>query len=547
TPFVAIYKGSGGPIHKLELALHTTADGGLGFGKELTLYRSAPGILSLAEGGSLNIASGNVGIGTSTMPGYKLVVVDPNYPTLPSASATIVAFGSTDGLTTGVSLRARGSITGGLADIGEYVKVMGNPEDYQQGDLMRVGPEPEKFSKTQISYDPALAGIISDSPGIVAGGGQDDLTQHRIMALAGQVEVKIASSSAEIKIGDFLTSSGEPGKAMKAEKAGPMIGKALEDWDCFPDEELNTGLENEASSSGNITTPTCREKIMVFINLSWYDPDIYLTDSGDLKIISQDATYSGVLAENTEIRDTKYEIRNTLGEIIQRIGAFADLIAANIKAGRIETQELISPVAEIEEIKTQRISLAEISPATESGNIVINLQLPTESSESSESAFGKLIIKGEEGQEVVSIDSSGNATFAGTLTANEATITGTLYADEIITKHGKFGDLLVNEIAKTETPIESTDESFINEATDSAILSEEEINNLINEILASASPEATSQAVLTENINIPNDLLISNSLNIGGTLSLADNAINTLSGPLYLQSLGLGGIDILAG
>ena len=52
---------------------------------------------------------------------------------------------------------------------------------------------------------------------------------------------------------------------------------------------------------------------------------------------------------------------------------------------------------------------------------------------------------------------------------------------------------------------------------------------------------------MSENINIPNDLLVSNSLNIGGTLSLADNAINTLSDPLYLQSLGLGGIDILAG
>ena len=30
-------------------------------------------------------------------------------------------------------------------------------------------------------------------------------------------------------------------------------------------------------------------------------------------------------------------------------------------------------------------------------------------------------------------------------------------------------------------------------------------------------------------------------------MSLADNSINTLTGPLYLQSLGLGGIDILAG
>jgi len=535
---------------------------------------------------------GNVGIGT-TSPAYKLVVIDPSYPTLPSALATIVAFGSTTGLTTGVSLRARGSITGGLADIGEYVKVIGNPDDYQQGDLMRVGPEPEKFSKTQIPYDPALAGIISDSPGIVAGGGQDDLTQHRIMALAGQVAVKIASSSAEIKIGDYLTSSEQPGKAMRAEKAGPMIGKALEDWDCFPEEELNTGLENEASSSGNITTPTCKETIMLFINFGLYDPDVFLTDSGDLRIISQDATYSGLLADENNFQfpisnfqsisnDSIFKLVNQkTGEIIQKIGAFSELIAANIRAGRIETQGLISPVAEIGEIKTQRISLAEISPATESGNIVINLQTPTESSES---AFGRLIIKGKEGQEVASIDSQGNATFAGTLSANEATITGTLYADEIITKHGKFGDLLAasigvyTEATRGATSITQNITNIYQSATESAgleetaspsaILSEEEIEALVNEILAS-SPEATSQAVLAENISLPPntnpqslissdgltvlgntslaDTTIAGSLNIGGTLALADSSINSLSGTLYLNSLGLGGIDILAG
>lgn len=251
--------------------------------------------------------------------------------------------------------------------------------------------------------------------------------------------------------------------------------------------------------------------------------------------------------------------------MVERVGAFSEAAIANLRAGRIETQELVSPLANIEEIKTQRISLAEIN--TNGKDITIDLrtqmeQMSTDQTDATGSGFGRLIIKGKEGQEVASIDSSGNLTASGSgtfgeslfarsvytegLQARSATISGTLYADEIITRHDKFGDLLVNEIAKTEEPIESADNLALNEATTSAILSEEEINNLINEILASV-PEATSQAVLTENINIPNDLLVSNSLNIGGTLSLADNAVNTLSGPLYLQSLGFDGIDILAG
>jgi len=424
-----------------------------------------------------------------------------------------------------------------FADLAEAYPVS-NRSDFDFGEIVSLDSEKKGYVKYSSSpYDPSILGITSESPGLVIGQVSSETV---LVSLVGRLPVKIASSSVEIKPGDFLTSSDEPGKAMKAEKAGMMIGKALEPW--LPDSD--------------------KDKIMVFVNFGWYDPDVFLTDRGDLHI--EQATYSGVLAENTEIRNTRYELRNTLGEIIQKVGAFAELIAANIKAGRIETQELVSPMANIAQINTQKINLAEITPLSEDNNITINL----ENQNSTESAFGKLIIKGKNGQEVASIDASGNfstsgnltasgsGTFAGTLSANEvyteslqtrsATITGTLYADEIITRHGKFGDLLVNEIAKTETPIEFTDESFTNEATDSAILSEEEINNLINEILASV-PEATSQAELSENINIPNDLLISNSLNIGGTMTLADNSLNTLSGPLYLQSLGLGGIDILAG
>jgi len=437
-----------------------------------------------------------------------------------SNNSTIFRFTSEGSAYTG----ADGAWYSGGADVAEYYL---SSQTLEAGEIVALNEnQSQSVVRSDKPYQPTLAGVVSTTPGFVAGayteGGYP-------IALVGRVPVLVSNINGSIKIGDPITSSSIPGVGMKATQAGPIIGQAMDNFDgttgeACPETEINIGYEN-TSVCGAIT---------VFIHLGSYDPDISLADLGIFKIIT------------SQTEAIKYKVQTLAGDIVQRVGAFADLIAANIQAGRVETQELISPLAEIEEIKTERISLAEITSSSESGDIVINLEIPTESSESSESAFGQLIIKGQEGQEVASIDAEGNATFAGTLTANEATIAGTLYADEIITKHGKFGDLLVNEIAKIETPIESMDESFINEATDSAILSEEEINNLINEILASA-PEATSQAELSENINIPNDLLVANSLNIGGTLSLADNAVNTLSGPLYLQSLGLGGIDILAG
>ncbi len=415
------------------------------------------------------------------------------------------------------------------ADLAEAYPVE-NRSDFDYGELVNLDPERKGYVKrTSQPYDQTFIGVISESPGLVIGEGNSETV---LLGLAGRVPVKIASSSAPIYAGDYLATSFESGKAMKAQKAGFVIGKALESWN------LQDG----------------KEKILVALNSTWYDPDIYLTSTGDLHIArdTQDVISNTQDEKVSLVSRITYHLFDAVGSQIKRVGAFADLIAANIQAGRVETQELVSPVAEIGEIKTQRISLAEISPATESGNIVINLGVSDQGIGTSSSEFGKLIIKGEEGKEVASIDASGNATFSGQITSDtlnvirDTTISGTLYADEIITKHGKFGDLLVNDIAKTETPIEISDNPALEEATTSAILSEEEINNLINEILAS-TPEATSQATLSDNINIPSDLLVSNSLNIGGTMTLADNSLNTLSGPLYLQSLGLGGIDILAG
>jgi hypothetical protein len=52
--------GVSNPSHKLELATHTTAAGGIGFGTDVELYRGAANRLDLAAGDSLNLISGNL-------------------------------------------------------------------------------------------------------------------------------------------------------------------------------------------------------------------------------------------------------------------------------------------------------------------------------------------------------------------------------------------------------------------------------------------------------------------------------------------------------
>jgi len=402
----------------------------------------------------------------------------------------------------------------------------------------------------------AFAGVISTN----IGGKGDLLKRERVnnqiisetrLIFSGIADVKISPSSQVIESGDYLTLSEiDEGMATKTTKVGQTIGKALESWS--PDSD--------------------QETLQVLVGSGWYDPDVYLTSTGELNISNETQTADG------------YQLKDASGQLIERIGAFAEMAVAKIKAGLINTQELvaekqiISPLIESEEVKTERISLSEITPSNEDGNITFNLQTPSESSTSG--GFGKLIIKGEEGQEVASIDATGNASFSGQVNAEnleiekDATVAGTLYADEIVTKHGKFGDLLVGTISATYITQNITN-VYQNEAsdssdliaTDSANLFDEvdDIEALIAEILNTPVNGDESDVNLPEDINLPTDgytfegdLLvlgttslsntsITDSLNIGGTLSLANNSIDTFSRPLYLQSLGLGGIDILAG
>ncbi|GIW62067.1 MAG: hypothetical protein KatS3mg089_0919 [Patescibacteria group bacterium] len=59
--------GTTAPVHKLELASHTTAAGGIGFGTDVELYRGAANTLYLASGDSLNLVSGNLQVAGTTV------------------------------------------------------------------------------------------------------------------------------------------------------------------------------------------------------------------------------------------------------------------------------------------------------------------------------------------------------------------------------------------------------------------------------------------------------------------------------------------------
>jgi hypothetical protein len=85
------------------------------------------------------------------------------------------------------------------------------------------------------SYDTGVAGVVSDTPGVILGQAGDDKLK---VATTGRVKVKVDATHAPIKVGDLLVTSDVEGVAMKSipvdlggtqiHRPGTIIGKALE-------------------------------------------------------------------------------------------------------------------------------------------------------------------------------------------------------------------------------------------------------------------------------------------------------------------------------
>ena len=154
--------------------------------------------------------------------------------------------------------------------------------------------------KSQNSYAKSVLGVVSTAPNEVIGQNFDPSENPRPVALNGRLPVKISSVSSPIKTGDLLTSSSDPGRAMKAEKAGVVIGKALEDWD---------------PSFG-------KDKIVVFVNISLADPNDILTKlsvSGDGSLLIPKLTVGNSNSDQSTSSSSSISVLDTINDLKSRI------------------------------------------------------------------------------------------------------------------------------------------------------------------------------------------------------------------------------------
>jgi hypothetical protein len=259
--------------------------------------------------------------------------------------------------------------------------------------------------------------------------------------------------------------------------------------------------------------------------------NLNLTSTGDLNIEKIAGT-------------DQYTVRNTKDNtLINQVGAFAEVVAANIRAGAITTEQLATDgltafTATIDNLLINNglvspvVQTNLISPLADSTDVVIKVG---KIKEDGTSGFGELIIKDATGSAVASIDSNGSAEF------KNASVSGELYAESIVSPDlDKIQELLrqVKEDQDLLAQAASWNTSTTLSATDSA---------QIVSSLSTTDLYVTNQAAISS-LSVSNSLAVGTDLVIQalGTSGLG-NSIDTLTAPLKLQSLAMAPVEIMAG
>ncbi len=131
--------------------------------------------------------------------------------------------------------------------------------------------------KSTRPYQGPVSGIVSNNYGDFTSAGYNIPESENPMpvALVGRVLVNVTNENGAIKVGDYLTTSSTPGKAMKATEVGRVIGMALADF---------------SGTSG---------QVMVQVHNGWYMGDIIATD-GSSTVLTDKVVMAPLATANKE-------------------------------------------------------------------------------------------------------------------------------------------------------------------------------------------------------------------------------------------------------
>jgi len=370
----------------------------------------------------------NIGVGTNAFGSGSTVLSIANTGGAPNAVANTGILYVSSG-----ALQYRGPTTLTQLAAADYAEAMPSVEEINPAEIVSVSSTPKTnadiynnflVQRSNVQYDPKIIGIASSFA-------SNSASTTPMIALAGRVPVKVTTENGPINVGDPITSSSIPGVGMKAVKSGAIVGKALQSYDN--------------------SDPNAIGQTLVFVNVSWYEPSVYIGLDGSLA----------------------YPVSSE---------------AAALALG-------LTGVPAQSQIITKDLTVDSIKPAYR--DISLNL-----------TSDGQLIVKDENGQKNVIIDGSGNAFFAGTLTA-----------DKIRANQIEGLEILTNKISSISSSVATLSANFDNffSSSSSSVLGDKISPS--PSILNLSSLKVDGLATVSGNLRVKGDSLIEGILNVVDTIT----------------------------
>jgi glycine cleavage system H lipoate-binding protein len=174
----------------------------------------------------------------------------------------------------------------------------------------------------------SLAGVHTTYGTFIAGEQHANNPNATLLAVSGVTKMKVNTSSGNISAGDLLTISNTKAVGMKATKSGQTVAKAMQSY-----------------SNSN---PNAVGMIDVLINLSNFDDEtqpeyiLALNEIGEVDLQTTTQNYQ-VTAK---------------GKLLNNLLVAAQVVAARIKTGAIETKDLIANTAQIDNLSLNNLQIS---------------------------------------------------------------------------------------------------------------------------------------------------------------------------------------------
>lgn len=245
-----------------------------------------------------------------------------------------------------------------VANSADYSEYLQQSDTSEPGDVMVMSKTSyETVSRSTKPYDQNVLGVVtkygtSNNAGDCWDGTACDRSADPHWAnvgMLGQVYTKVSVENGNIQPGDPLTTSSVTGVAMKATKAGRIVGYALDTFDGT--KSGNDLWELGASGTWDATLPSGSTvkagKILILLQASWYDPSAPPPDSIDGLQFANDSP--GTTGD--------YGITDTSGRSWDNIIVAKDAGFANLKVGGITFDKIEGNVADIASLTSQNLTV----------------------------------------------------------------------------------------------------------------------------------------------------------------------------------------------